>query len=60
MTEQTLRNWSRRFDAGSSMARNGSVTAEQMELSRVRAENLRLKRERNPEKAAAYFAREAP
>ncbi|MBK7023787.1 MAG: transposase [Sulfuritalea sp.] len=46
LIEQTLRNWVKAFDAGKL---NGPgtkpVTAEQMELSRVRAENLRLKRE---------------
>ena len=61
LIEQTLRNWVKAFDAGKL---NGPgtkpVTAEQMELSRVRAENLRLKRENEIlKKAAAYFAREA-
>jgi transposase len=36
------------------------VTPEQMELSRVRAENIRLKRENEIlKKATAYFARDA-
>ncbi len=61
LIELTLRNWVKAFDAGKL---NGpgtkQVTAEQMELSRVRAENLRLKRENEIlKKAAAYFAREA-
>jgi transposase len=61
LIEQTLRNWVKAFDAGKL---NGpgtkQVTPEQMELSRVRAENLRLRRENDIlKKAAAYFAREA-
>lgn len=60
LIEQTLRNWVKAFDTGKL---NGpgtkQVTPEQMELSRVRAENLRLKRENEIlKKAAAYFARE--
>ncbi|WP_425482745.1 IS3 family transposase [Caldichromatium japonicum] len=46
LIEQTLRNWVKAFEAGKL---NGPgtkpVTPEQMELSRVRAENVRLKRE---------------
>lgn len=61
LIEQTLRNWVKAFDAGKL---NGpgtkQVTAEQMELSRVRAENVRLRRELEiVKKAAAYFARDA-
>ena len=61
LIEQTLRNWVKAAAAGKL---NGPgtkvVTPEQMELSRVRAENLRLKRENEIlKKAAAYFAREA-
>ncbi len=61
LIEQTLRNWVKAFDAGKL---NGpgtkQVTPEQMELSRMRAENLRLRRENDIlKKAAAYFAREA-
>ena len=37
-----------------------AVTPEQMELSRVRAENIRLRRELEiVKKAAAYFAKDA-
>jgi transposase len=59
--DQTLRNWVKAFDAGKL---NGSqakaVTAEQMELSRVRAENIRLRRELEiVKKAVAYFAKDA-
>jgi transposase-like protein len=46
LIEQTLRNWVKAFDAGKL---NGpgvkKVTPEEMEVSRLRAENLRLKRE---------------
>ncbi len=61
LIEQTLRNWVKAHDAGKL---NGPgtklVTPEQMELSRVRAENVRLKRENEIlKKAAAYFAKDA-
>jgi transposase len=61
LIEQTLRNWVKAFDAGKL---NGpgtkQVTAEEMELSRLRAENLRLKQELAIiKKAAAYFAKDA-
>lgn len=60
LIEQTLRNWVKAAAAGKL---NGPcakvVTPEQMELSRVRAENIRLKRENEiPRKATAYFARD--
>ena len=61
LIEQTQRNWVKAFDAGKL---NGpgtkQVTPEQMELSRVRAENIRLRRELEiVKKAAAYFAKDA-
>lgn len=61
LIEQTLRNWVKAADAG---RLNGvgakPVTPEQMELSRVRAENARLRRENEIlKKATAYFARDA-
>lgn len=61
ISEQTLRNW---VKAAASGKLNGPgtrvVTPEQMELSRVRAENIRLKRENEIlKKATAYFARDA-
>jgi transposase-like protein len=61
LIEQTLRNWVKAAAAGKL---NGPgtkvVTPEQMELSRVRAENIRLKRENEIlKKATAYFARDA-
>ncbi len=61
LSEQTLRNWVKASAAG---RLNGAgakmVTPEEMELSRLRAENLRLKRELEIiKKAAAYFAKDA-
>jgi transposase len=61
LVEQTLRNWVKAFEAG---MLNGAgapkVTAEEMELTRLRAEVARLKRENDIlRKAAAYFARDA-
>jgi transposase len=61
MSDQTLRNWVKAFDAGKlNGPQTKLVTPEQMELSRVRAENVRLRRENEIlKKAAAYFARDA-
>lgn len=61
MNEQTLRNWMKAAAAGKlSGAEARPVTPEQMELSRLRAENMRLKRECEIlKKAAAYFAKDA-
>lgn len=61
LVEQTLRNWVKAFDAGTlNGAGSRKVTAEEMELSRLRAENLRLRRENEIlKKAAAYFAKDA-
>ena len=60
MVEQTLRNWVKAYDAGTLNARGTkAVTPEQMELSRLRAKVIRLKREAEIlKKATAYFARE--
>ena len=61
LIEQTLRNWVKAV-AASKLNGPGSkvVTPEQMELTRVRAENIRLKRENEIlKKATAYFARDA-
>ena len=60
LIEQTLRNWVKAADAGKlSGAGTKVVTPEQMELSRLRAENIRLKRECEIlKKATAYFARD--
>ncbi len=60
LIEQTLRNWVKAFDAGKLNGPGAKkVTPEEMELSRLRAENIRLKREMEIlKKAAAYFARD--
>jgi transposase len=61
LVEQTLRNWVKADKKGKLSAPSGKgITAEQMELSRVRAENARLKMENEIlKKAAAYFAKDA-
>ena len=61
LVEQTLRHWVKAFDVGTlNGAGAAKVTPEAMELSRLRAENARLKREVEIlKKATAYFAREA-
>ena len=61
LVEQTLRNWVKAAAAGKlSGAGAKVVTPEEMELSRLRAENIRLKRENEIlKKATAYFARDA-
>jgi transposase len=61
LIEQTLRNGVKAAGAGKF---NGAgvkpVTPEQMEYSRVRVENIRLKREVEfPREAAAYSAKDA-
>jgi transposase len=60
LIEQTLRNWVKAAAAGRlSGAETKVVTPEQMELSRLRVENVRLKRENEIlKKATAYFARD--
>lgn len=60
LSDQTLRNW---VKAAASGTLNGAgskiVTPEEMELSRLRAENAKLKRENEIiKKAAAYFAKD--
>lgn len=61
LVEQTLRNWVKAAVAGKLNGPGSKVvTPEQMELSQVRAENIRLKRENEIlKKATAYFARDA-
>jgi transposase len=60
LSDQTLRNWIKAAAEGKLNGAGGRVvTAEEMELSRLRAENLRLKRENEIlKKATAYFARD--
>ncbi len=59
LIEQTLRNWVKAAAAGKLNGAGAKfVTPEQMELSRLRTENVRLKRENEIlKKATAYFAR---
>lgn len=61
IAEQTLGNWRKAAKAGKLGTGNGKpVTAEQMELSRLKAENARLKMEVEIlKKATAYFAKES-
>ena len=60
LNEQTLRNWIKAAEAGKLTGPGTKpVTPEQMELSRLRAENIKLKRENEIlKKATAYFARD--
>jgi len=60
LVEQTLRNWVKAAAAGTLNGAGATVvTPEQMERSRLRAENVRLKRENEIlKKATAYFARD--
>jgi len=60
--EQSIRNWQKAQNAGKlgDVVNGKPITPEQMELSRLRAENARLKMEAEIlKKAAAYFARES-
>jgi transposase-like protein len=59
--KQTLSNWVRLAEAGELMgAGERPVSAEQMELARLRAELARVKMERDIlKKATAYFAKES-
>ncbi len=60
LNDQTLRNWVKAAAEGKLKGAGSKVvTPEQMELSMLRAENVRLKRENEIiKKAAAYFARD--
>ncbi len=60
MSDQTLRNWLKAAAVGKlNGAGSKVVTPEEMELSRLRAENAKLKRENEIiKKAAAYFAKD--
>lgn len=60
LIEQTLRNWVKAFEAGKLNGPGSKkVGPEEMELSRLRAENIRLKRENEIlKKATAYFAKD--
>ena len=58
--DQTVRNWVKASAEGKLNGAGGRVvTPEEMECSRLRAENLRLKREYEIlKKATAYFAKD--
>ena len=59
IAEQTLGNWRKAAKAGK-LAAGKPVSPEQMELSRLKAENARLKMEVEIlKKATAYFAKES-
>ena len=60
LSDRTLRNWVKAKEQGKlNGAGSRVVTAEDMELSRLRVENMRLKRENEIlKKATAYFARD--
>lgn len=60
LSDQTVRNWVKASAEGKLSGAGGRVVSpEEMELSRLRAENLRLKRENEIlKKATAYFARD--
>lgn len=59
IAEQTLSNWRKAVKAGK-LAVGKPVTPEQMEMSRLKAENARLKMEVEIlKKATAYFAKES-
>lgn len=59
--EQSIRNWVKAQAEGKLGSADAKrITPEQMEISRLRAENARLKMEMEiVKKAAAYFARES-
>ncbi len=61
LVERTLRNWVKTAEAGKLVGAGAKpVTPELMELSRLRAENARLKMHVEILKnATAYFARDA-
>ncbi|AHE37262.1 transposase [Burkholderia pseudomallei] len=60
VSEQTVRNWVKAEQAGTLNGAGAKVvTPEQMELSRLRAENKRLQMELEiAKKAAAFFAKD--
>lgn len=61
LVEQTLRNWTKAAAGGKLNAPGAkAVTPDEMELSRLRAENARLKMHIEIlKKATAYFAKDA-
>jgi len=61
IADQTLHNWVKADEQGKlAVASTKPVSAEQMEISRLRAELARVKMERDIlKKATAYFAKES-
>ncbi len=60
ISTQTLHTWIKADDAGKLSGAGKQVSAEQMEIARLRAENARLKMERDIlKKATVYFAKES-
>ncbi len=60
ISEQTLGNWRKAKAEGKLTVSGRKVTPEEMEFTRLRAENQRLKMENEIlKKAAAYFAKES-
>jgi len=58
-TAQSIRNWVCQADLDEGKRTDGTTTAEQQELRRLRRENKQLRQEREIlAKAAAWFARE--
>ena len=58
ISTQTLNSWIKADDAGELNGAGKQVSAEQMEIARLRAELARVKMERDIlEKATAYFAK---
>ena len=61
LVERTLRDWVKLATQGKLHKRAKEITAEQMQLSRLRAENARLKLENEIlKKRTHYFAKDAP
>jgi transposase len=60
IAEQSLHNWIKAQEQGTLKEAGKGVSAEQMEISRLRTELARVKMERDIlKKAAAYFAKES-
>jgi len=60
LSAQTLNNWIKADESGQLNGEGKRVTPEQMELARLRAENARLRMERDIlKKATAYFAKQS-
>jgi transposase len=58
LVASALGNWVKRAQANRTKGTTGLTTEEREELSRLRREDRTLKMERDPLKAAAFFARD--